>query len=526
MQPARGSRTACRQTRRSYCSLNLLYYWEVKLLLVIFVALATSEFGIWLRPFWRLRKPLSVFFVAAELAVSLALLAVYPRAWTALILFFGLYRGFNLSRIIQGRMHEAYLRQATLKSAAVLYMAQLAVVAIMAVSNPSRWYVLSGLQLALGLVIYASTLHHVRTTREPSLSRSYTDRDLPTLSVAIPARNETEELERCLQSLVANDYPKLEILVLDDCSSNAKTPEIIRQYAHDGVRFIAGSEPDATWLAKNWGYEHLSEVANGEMLLFCGVDTRFAPGSLRTLVATLLETRKNMLSVLPHNARSELMSQLVQPVRYGWELGLPRRLFQRPPVLSTCWLIRKSLLKSAGGFRAVSRSIVPESYFARVSSVHEGYGFIRTNAVTSIKNFADQRDTAVRTRYPQLHRRPELVAFLSLAELSGMLLPLGLLVLAFMRQEWLPALVSALAYVLFTAAWIIIGSMTYGRFTPFSIVSFPLAVLFDVYLMHYSMVQYEFSEVVWKGRNVCIPVMHVVPHMPPLAYRGSHGNAR
>ncbi|HET6924961.1 MAG TPA: hypothetical protein VFH39_03985, partial [Candidatus Saccharimonadales bacterium] len=119
-----------------------------------------------------------------------------------------------------------------------------------------------------------------------------------------------------------------------------------------------------------------------------------------------------------------------------------------------------------------------------------------------------------------------LVAFLSLAELSGMLLPLGLLVLAFMRQEWLPALVSALAYVLFTAAWIIIGSMTYGRFTPFSIVSFPLAVLFDVYLMHYSMVQYEFSEVVWKGRNVCIPVMHVVPHMPPLAYRGSHGNAR
>lgn len=496
----------------------------MKLLLILFFAASVSELSLWLRPFWAARKALSVFWAIVQAASAIALLAVYPKAWTALLVFFVIYRCFNLARILKGRMHPSYLYRATFKTAVWLLATQTVVIGIMALASPSRWYVLSILQLVLGLVLLASTLRHVRRTREPELSHSYTDKDLPALSVLIPARNETEDLELCLRSLVANTYPKLEILVLDDCSSNAKTADIIRSLAHDGVRFIAGSEPDPTWLAKNWGYERLSEEANGELLLFCGVDTRFAPDSLRRLVATLLEKQKSMVSVLPHNSHASLRSQLVQPVRYGWELGLPRKLFQRPPVLSTCWLIKKPLLLSAGGFRAVSRSIVPESYFARTAAVHDGYSFIRSNAVTSLKPFAEQRATAIRTRYPQLHRRPELVALLSLAELSGMILPLGLLVLAIAEQQWLPALLSALAYVLFTAAWSVIGALTYGRLSLFSIISFPLAVLLDAYLMNYSMCKYEFSRVIWKGRNVCIPVMHVVPRLPYRREEVGHGN--
>jgi len=39
-------------------------------------------------------------------------------------------------------------------------------------------------------------------------------------------------------------------------------------------------------------------------------------------------------------------------------------------------------------------------------------------------------------------------------------------------------------------------------------------VLSDLFLINYSMWKYEFSDVDWKGRNVCIPVMHVVPTLP------------
>lgn len=495
----------------------------MKLLLIVFIVLSVLELCLWSKPLWRFRKGYAALVLLLQLAGALVLLVAHPRVWTGLIVFFSLYRCFNLSRILKGRMHDMYLRQATFKTALVLLISQVVIIATLTVSSPSRWYVLSILQLALAVVLLSSTVRHIRTTREPLLSRSYTDKNLPTLSVAIPARNETDDLELCLRSLLANNYPKLEVLVLDDCSSNAKTPDIIRQFAHDGVRFISGVEADATWLAKNWAYERLSEEANGELLLFCGVDTRFAPDALRMLVGTLLEKQKSMLSVLPHNVESSVASQLVQPIRYGWELGLPRRLFQRPPVLSTCWLIKKSLLGSAGGFRAVSRSIVPESYFARTAAVHDGYSFIRSNIVSSHKSFGEQRATAVRTRYPQLHRRPELVAFLSLAELLGIVLSLLLLALGASDGELLPAVLSGAAYILLSAAWVLICTMTYGRFTLLSLISFPLAILLDVYLMHRSMVKYEFSEVVWKGRNVCIPVMHVVPRLPNMR-EARHGN--
>ena len=488
----------------------------MKLLLIVFVILGALQLFIWTRQLWHVRTPLSILFLLASVVVSFSLIVIHPRVWTGLVGFFTLYRAFNLARIIKPRMHEQYLRQVTFRSSLILLIANTIVIGTMVLSSPSRWYMLGGLQFMLALVLLFSMLRHVFTTREPLASKTYTDRELPTLSVAIPARNETEDLELCLRSLLANSYPKLEILVLDDCSSNSKTPEIIRSFAHDGVRFVAGTAPDDTWLAKNWAYERLMEEANGEILLFCGVDTRFTSSGLRQLVSVLLEKNKSMLSVLPHNTEATLPSQLVQPLRYGWELALPRRLFQRPPVLSTCWLIKKSLLESAGGFKAVSRSIVPESYFARTAAVHDGYSFIRSNDVISHKSFAEQRSTAIRTRYPQLHRRPELVAFLSLAEVLGIVGPIVFVWFAIYDKVWFAVILSVIAYLIFTLVWAIINTVAYGRFKPLSLVSLPVAILLDVYLMHYAMCRYEFSEVIWKGRNVCIPVMHVVPKLPAL----------
>jgi len=74
----------------------------------------------------------------------------------------------------------------------------------------------------------------------------------------------------------SHDYPKLEIIVLDDCSQNKHTPEIIRSFAHDGVRFIQGEHPKPTWLAKNQAYDRLAQESSGEFILFCGVDVRFS----------------------------------------------------------------------------------------------------------------------------------------------------------------------------------------------------------------------------------------------------------
>src|SRR5688500_13660714 len=100
--------------------------------------------------------------------------------------------------------------------------------------------------------------------------------DMPTVSICIPARNETHALADCLYSVLQSDYEKLEVIVLDDCSHD-KTSRIIKSFAQDGVRFIQGEMPAEGWLGKNYACETLAAQANGEYLIYMSVDTRIEP---------------------------------------------------------------------------------------------------------------------------------------------------------------------------------------------------------------------------------------------------------
>lgn len=496
----------------------------MKLALELLALLSVLELGLWLPLLWRGRIMLGSLLVVAEAAVTADIVIMEPRLWTAVVAIFGTYRVFNLLRVVKGRMQPDYLYRSTRLTSTILIALQLAALGIiwlcdvLGVTNYSRWTVLAAFQLCIGLVLLLSTQRHLRTTKTLGPSRAYADRDLPSLTVAIPARNETTDLQDCLTALVTSDYPKLEILVIDDRSQNQRTPEIIRQFAHDGVRFLAGKEADGnSWLAKNYAYEQLAEAASGDLLLFCGVDVRFDPSALRTLVSTLLDKQKTMLSVLPHNAKPhDRLTYLVQPARYAWELSLPRRLFNRPPVLSTCWLIKKSLLKSTGGFRAASRSITPESYFARTARVHDGYSFVRSNLVVSNKPFVEQRATTIRTRYPQLRRRPELVGLVSLAEISFLALPYVLAVAGIFQHRWYVVVLSGLASVTTLITYSLVIAVTYREFRTWTLLLIPLVGVYDVLLLNFSMWKYEFSAVVWKGRDASQTVMRALPPLPKI----------
>jgi hypothetical protein len=385
----------------------------------------------------------------------------------------------------------------------------------------SFWYFVTIGQALFAAGLLANTIRHIRSTTPPKVVEPLSSKALPSLTVAIPARNETDDLQRCLELIVQSDYPKLEVIVLDDCSQNGRTPEIIRDFAHDGVRFIAGTESDDDWLAKNHAYQQLTDAASGELILFCGTDARFERQSLRLLVETMLYKKKSMISVIPRNImprQNRSLALLVQPMRYAWELSLPRKLFRRPAVLSTCWIIQRKLLETSGGFRAVSRSVVPESYFARVAVVHDGYSFMQSSLEIGIsceKEHDQQHDTATRTKYPQLHRRPELVAMLTLAELLAIILPVCFLVASLAAPSLRGvSIISGLTVVMLVAWYVLVVTLTYRRFLPLSLVALPFAVIHDVALLNYSMLKYEFSVVLWKGRNICIPVMRVEPNLP------------
>lgn len=463
-------------------------------------------------------------FAAGVLAVS------WFNVFTVLIAFLSLYRALNMLRVVQQRMHERYLRRTTSRTTLILVGAQLLVAGgWMAweqwhANGYLVWGVVGLVQATVALILILSTRRNLRKTIWPTVKQHYSDRELPTITVAIPARNETEDLQQCLQSILASDYPKLEVIVLDDCSQTKRTPEIIKAFAQSGVRFIRGQEPSATWLPKNQVYDRLTKEASGEYLLFCGVDVRFESQSLRQLITVLVNRHKQMLCVLPRRQNMAYgRLSVIQAMRYWWELALPRRTFNRPPVLSSCWIIKQTALKELGGFRSVARAITPEAHFARELTKTDGYSFLRSTdglGITSTKPVAEQRATAVRMRYPQMHRRPEQVVLIAVGETVFLLLPFVMAIGGFWWPIGIVAHISAgAASIMLIVVYEIVVRNTRVNNRWFGLIGQPLAALMDIVLLHYSMWKYEFSTVDWKGRNVCIPVMHVVPHLPKLSSR-------
>ncbi len=441
------------------------------------------------------------------------------------------YRIVNLFRILQNQMHERYLQRVTRSTFWTLLGLQAVTLAawwpgeVFEVPGQTVWLIAAVASAAVALVALLSVMRTLKRTAWPRTNVHFSDKELPTVTVAVPARNESADLQACLQSILASDYPKLEILVLDDCSQTKRTPEIIRSFAHAGVRFLQGKEPTQTWFAKNWAYEQLRREASGDYILFLGVDVRLSPHSIRHLITVLLERKKSLVSILPERGPEvHGVLSLLQPMRYWWELVPPRRLFNRPPVLSTCWIADADMLKRDGGFAAVSRAIVPEAHFARKAMERQdGYSFMRSNhllGLYSVKRISAQRETAVRMRYPQVHRRPEQVAIVSLLEGGLLVAPFIMAVAGFWVDIGLPAhILSILAAGLLVITHELVALHTSVNSWWFGLIAAPWMFVVDIAYLHYSMWRYEFSKVEWKGRNVCIPVMHVVPHLPEIEQR-------
>ncbi|MCI4355037.1 MAG: glycosyltransferase, partial [Thermoplasmata archaeon] len=97
------------------------------------------------------------------------------------------------------------------------------------------------------------------------------------VSAIIAARNEEQDLGACLDSLRTQDYPDLEIIVVDGGSTDG-TRDIARARA-PGVRLIEEPPLPEGWVGKNWACHLGAEAATGAFLLFTDADLRYQPST-------------------------------------------------------------------------------------------------------------------------------------------------------------------------------------------------------------------------------------------------------
>lgn len=147
------------------------------------------------------------------------------------------------------------------------------------------------------VLLFLNMLQNLKMLRRQEKVRQ--KEPFPSISILIPARNEERNIRRCVGSLLKQNYPNFEIIVLDDDSSD-RTAEIVvklsRNYERIGI--VKGEKLPPGWNGKNWACHQLSGLAKGEWFLFTDADTTHKPHS----VPEALQHRRKQLNIYRQRA--------------------------------------------------------------------------------------------------------------------------------------------------------------------------------------------------------------------------------
>lgn len=144
---------------------------------------------------------------------------------------------------------------------------------------------------ALAIVIAVSNIATMPVLREGSPKRG------KKLSIMVPARNEERNIERCVRSLLNQDYEDYELIVLDDNSTDT-TGEILDRLSKENPRLkvIKGTPLPSGWLGMNWACIQLARASVGEILMFVDSDTWHERSSASATVNVFETTKAGLVS--------------------------------------------------------------------------------------------------------------------------------------------------------------------------------------------------------------------------------------
>lgn len=331
------------------------------------------------------------------------------------------------------------------------------------------------------------------------------DYDYPAVSVCIPARNETNAMTECLERVLASDYPKLEIIVLDDNSSD-NTSHIIRAFAHSGVRFVQGDELPSDWLGKNFSLQNLARESSGSLVLFMDVDTRLEPRSIRLMVEKMIAEKAKMISVIPQRYDTSRSSAWLSTLRYFWELVLHSQSI--PGVSSSAWLIdRQMLIDELGGFNEWRDEVQPESHIAGELSRADEYRLIFSTPELGVhyeKKWTSQIETSRRLLLPRFGNSITSV-LLGAGLVCSVILVQVVSIVSVVEKSWLMVGAQALLAVLTCTSLVIYYRMALRTKWLLGVLVSPYIIWQELVLLMASAVGYKGGTITWKGRVVQRP---------------------
>lgn len=203
------------------------------------------------------------------------------------------------------------------------------------------------------------------------------DDKLPFVSVVVPARNEGGKIGRCLESLAKQNYPRYEVIAINDRSTD-DTGKVIKdisdRYSH--VKMVHGTDAPPGWIGKCNALVRGVQYAEGQWLLFTDADTCHTPDSLRLAIAYAMKHNAELISFMPVQELGSFWEKVVMPVLLGSFLcGDPMntindRTNDRAYAYGQYILVRRDVYEAVGGHASVYDQILDDISFARVVKEH------------------------------------------------------------------------------------------------------------------------------------------------------------
>ncbi len=338
------------------------------------------------------------------------------------------------------------------------------------------------------------------------------DSGLPKVSTVVPARNEERNIGRCAQGITGQDYPNLEMIFVDDDSTD-DTPNILRRYSAQDprVKVVHTRGKPVDWNGKQWACYSGAQAAAGNWLCFMDADTYAEPFLISRTLAFVLAKDIDMLTLQPWYEMRGLWERIVLPA------GLPHLLLVYPPhrvnnpddPLSMAngqfILIKHEVYNAVGGHQGVKDRMMDDYSLAENVKragyhifVADGAEVLRVRLYTNLREiWAGALKAAVQISGGWL------ISFIGLVgNFLINVLPVFVLGWAVIARDW-PVALAMGAAVLFQLFYYSTLRVAGFRTPPWTSITYPIGGLIVTAILLDGMIRLALGgDILWKGRSL------------------------
>ncbi|WP_298868655.1 glycosyltransferase family 2 protein [uncultured Gimesia sp.] len=231
-------------------------------------------------------------------------------------------------------------------------------------------------------LLVPSLIMMIRKRISRCLPNTEVPEDWPLISVIVPAKDEAETIEQTLNSLLASDYPRLEIIAVNDRSTD-ETGAIMERVAAEAkqqervsMQILQIEELPSDWLGKSHAMHQGVKIANGELLLFTDGDIIFDPQAISHATRIFLHRQLDHLCLLPQLARGGLI-EMAFITFFGFLLTggtflwlVPTRWTYAYIGIGAFNLVKTSVYESIGGFETIKLDVLDDIKLGKLIKHH------------------------------------------------------------------------------------------------------------------------------------------------------------